>query len=71
MTGESLAGRKRPGESIIRGFLIFAAGISVLTTIGIVITLGKESFPCGDNVVWQVSSVADHRRRGRTNKNYS
>lgn len=45
MTGESLAGRKRPGESIIRGFLIFAAGISVLTTIGIVITLGKESFP--------------------------
>lgn len=45
MTGESLAGRKRPGESIIRGFLIFAAGISVLTTIGIVITLCKESFP--------------------------
>ncbi|MBN1617019.1 MAG: phosphate ABC transporter permease subunit PstC [Spirochaetales bacterium] len=45
MTGESLAGRKRPGESIIRGFLIFAAGVSVLTTIGIVITLGKESFP--------------------------
>lgn len=40
-----LAGRKRPGEFLIQGFLLFAAGISILTTVGIVATLGKESFP--------------------------
>jgi len=43
--GATLAGRKRPGEALVYGFLLFAAGVSVLTTVGIVVTLGKESFP--------------------------
>jgi len=44
MRGTVLAGKKRPGEALVLGFLLFAAGVSILTTIGIVATLGKESF---------------------------
>jgi phosphate transport system permease protein len=36
--------RRRPGEAVIRGFLFFCALLSVLTTIGIVVILGKEAF---------------------------
>ena len=36
--------KKRPSESLIRGFLFSCALLSVLTTIGIVIILTKESF---------------------------
>jgi phosphate transport system permease protein len=36
--------RKRPTENIIRGFLFGCALLSILTTIGIVIILTKESF---------------------------
>jgi len=43
-TGTALAGKKRPGEMMVQLFLLFAAGVSVLTTLGIVVTLGKESF---------------------------
>ncbi len=43
-TGTALAGKKRPGEMMMQLFLLFAAGVSVLTTLGIVVTLGKESF---------------------------
>ncbi|WP_230757351.1 phosphate ABC transporter permease subunit PstC [Teretinema zuelzerae] len=42
--GTALAGKKRPGEMMVQLFLLFAAGVSVLTTLGIVVTLGKESF---------------------------
>ena len=38
-----MRGRARPGEGIIRGLLLLAALISVLTTIGIVFELGKEA----------------------------
>lgn len=40
-----LASGKRPVEAAIQGFLFFAATVSVLTTAGIVLTLGKESVP--------------------------
>jgi phosphate transport system permease protein len=40
-----LASGKRPVEAAIQGFLFFAATVSVLTTAGIVLTLGKESMP--------------------------
>ncbi len=40
-----LSGKKRPGEALIVIFLIFAAGVSILTTAGIVFILGKESLP--------------------------
>lgn len=40
-----LSGKKRPGEALIVIFLIFAAGVSILTTVGIVFILGKESLP--------------------------
>ncbi len=42
---KDLASGKRPAEAAIRGFLFFAATVSVLTTAGIVLTLGKESLP--------------------------
>ncbi len=40
----SLARRARPFEAAIRGLLFVSAAISVLTTIGIVLTLGTESW---------------------------
>jgi len=38
--------KKKPGigESVIHGFLFFCAGVSILTTLGIVFELGKESW---------------------------
>ncbi|MGB9592905.1 MAG: phosphate ABC transporter permease subunit PstC [Anaerolineae bacterium] len=38
--------RKRPriGEALIQGFLFFCGAVSIFTTIGIVIVLGKESW---------------------------
>lgn len=39
----SLARRPRPGEAAIKAFLFACAAFSVLTTFGIVLTLGKES----------------------------
>ncbi|CUR54617.1 Phosphate ABC transporter, inner membrane subunit PstC [metagenome] len=38
-TPVDLSGRSRPGEAIIKGILILAATISVLTTVGIIIAL--------------------------------
>ena len=35
--------RRRPGESLIRAFLFFCGAVSILTTLGIVYVLGKES----------------------------
>ena len=37
--------RKRPriGEALIQGFLFFCGAVSILTTLGIVFELGKES----------------------------
>ncbi len=39
----SLARKKRPGEALVQSFLFVCAAISVLTTLGIVATLGRES----------------------------
>ncbi len=35
--------RSRPGEVLIQGFLFFCGAISILTTVGIIYELGKES----------------------------
>jgi len=35
--------KNRPGETLIQGFLFFCGAVSILTTIGIVYVLGKES----------------------------
>lgn len=49
-----LARKKRPLETLIRVFLYFAAFVSILTTVGIVVTLGKESFPFFRHVsIWK------------------
>jgi len=40
---EQLKKRPRMGESLIQGFLFFCGALSILTTIGIVFELGKES----------------------------
>jgi phosphate transport system permease protein len=40
----SLKKKTRPGEAIIQGFLFLCGAISILTTIGIVYTLGKEAW---------------------------
>lgn len=39
----SLKKRPRIGESLIQGFLFFCGAVSILTTLGIVIVLGRES----------------------------
>lgn len=39
----NLERRPRIAESAIHGFLFFCAAVSILTTIGIIVTLGKES----------------------------
>ena len=39
----NLARRTRPGEAIIRVFLLFCGVLSIFTTIGIVFVLGRES----------------------------
>jgi phosphate transport system permease protein len=36
--------RPRPHETLIQAFLFFCAAVSILTTLGIVATLGEESF---------------------------
>jgi phosphate transport system permease protein len=49
--------KKRPFEAMIGAFLFFAAGVSILTTVGIVITLGKESLLFFGKVsVWEFLS---------------
>lgn len=40
----NLRRRPRPGESLIQGFLFFCGAVSILTTLGIVYELGKESW---------------------------
>ncbi|HYN89513.1 MAG TPA: phosphate ABC transporter permease subunit PstC [Ardenticatenaceae bacterium] len=35
--------RTRPGESLIQGFLFFCGALSILTTAGIVVVLGREA----------------------------
>jgi len=45
MTGVlSLARRSRPWEQTIQAFLFFCAAVSIFTTLGIIITLGTESW---------------------------
>jgi len=39
-----LGRRRRPAEALIQSFLFLCASVSVLTTIGIVVTLGTESY---------------------------
>ncbi len=39
-----LARKRRPGEALVQAFLFFCAAVSILTTVGIVVTLGEESF---------------------------
>ena len=39
----NLRRRLRPGESFIQGFLLFCGAVSILTTLGIVYVLGRES----------------------------
>ncbi|MFP4329399.1 MAG: phosphate ABC transporter permease subunit PstC [Alkalispirochaetaceae bacterium] len=44
LPGFDFSPKKRPTESIIRGFLLFCAALSILTTVGIVIILTRESY---------------------------
>jgi phosphate transport system permease protein len=39
----SLARRRRPGETLIQGFLVFCAAVSILTTLAIVVVLFTEA----------------------------
>jgi phosphate transport system permease protein len=41
----SLGRKPRPGESLVYAFLIFCAGISIFTTIGIIASLVKDAWP--------------------------
>ena len=44
MINDQLNKRHRPGETLIQGFLFLCGVISILTTLGIVYELGKESW---------------------------
>jgi phosphate transport system permease protein len=53
----SLARRPRPGEAVIKAFLFACAALSIFTTIGIVLTLGKESISFFKQVsIWEFVS---------------
>jgi len=39
----NLRRRMRPGEALIRGFLLICGALSIVTTVGIVLVLGRES----------------------------
>jgi ABC-type uncharacterized transport system permease subunit len=45
--------RFRPGEILIRAFLFFCGAISILTTVGIVYELGKESLNLFTKIQWE------------------
>ncbi len=49
----NLRRKTRPGESIIQSFLFFAGALSILTTIGIVYVLGKESLAFFTHLSWE------------------
>ena len=52
----SLKKRARPGEALVQAFLIFCGAFSILTTVGIVYELGKESllfFTSPEVNLWQ------------------
>lgn len=42
-TPQELKRKTRPGENVIQAFLFFCGAVSILTTLGIVYVLGKES----------------------------
>lgn len=52
-SGADLRRRPRVGESLIYGFLFLCAALSILTTIGIVYELGKESLNFFTKPLWQ------------------
>ena len=45
--------RRRPAESLIQGFLLVCGALSILTTIGIVVVLGKESLDFFARRAWE------------------
>ena len=53
VTVESLKRKRRVGEEIIRGVLFFFSVLSVMTTVGIVIILGRESLTFFTSQLWQ------------------
>ena len=56
----SLGHRSRPGETLIQAFLFFCAAVSILTTIGIIIVLGTESFGFFKEIsLWEFISGTD------------
>lgn len=52
--GHPFRRKARPGEALVQAFLFFCAAVSVLTTLGIVLVLGTESFTFFKDVsVWE------------------
>ncbi len=49
----SLRKKKRPLETIIQAFLFFCGALSILTTVGIVYSLGRESMLFFSRVQWE------------------
>jgi phosphate transport system permease protein len=66
---ESLSKRPRIREAIITGFLFICGALSILTTVGIVYELGKESLAFFTQQLWENSNktlVADINERALT-----
>ncbi len=49
--------RTRISEDVIQAFLFISGAISILTTIGIVIVLGRESLSFFTNILWEDTNV--------------
>lgn len=49
--------RSRISEDLIQAFLFISGAISILTTIGIVVVLGRESLSFFTNVLWEDTNV--------------
>lgn len=57
-TGLSLRRQPRLGEQVIRGFLFLSGLLSILTTIGVVIVLGRESLSFFTRRLWEDTNKA-------------
>jgi phosphate transport system permease protein len=58
MAGFDLSRRTHIREALIQGFLFVCGALSILTTVGIVFELGKESFAFFSRELWEDSNSA-------------
>ncbi len=53
LVAASLRRKRRPGEQVVQALIFLAAAISILTTVGIVYVLGRESLKFFTSQMWE------------------